>query len=157
VIGGVTHRYVVNFGGFYFDTWPSMALAVLIGTPGWWLSPWVLRCVLRADKALVASLLGRSALSVRVRRLEHSRAQAVEGAEARLRRIERDLHDGAQAELVATAMKLGLAREKLASASAAGPADVVYAGKLVDAAHQGVKDTIAQLRDLARGRPPAGT
>jgi signal transduction histidine kinase len=154
VTNGVAHRYVVNFGSFYFDTWPRMALAVLIGAAGWWLSPWVLRAVLRADKALVAGLLGQPTLSVRVRQLERSRSEAVEGAEARLRRIERDLHDGAQAELVATAMKLGLAREKLASARAAGPTDVVQAGRLVDAAHQGVKDAIAQLRDLARGVHP---
>jgi signal transduction histidine kinase len=154
VIGGVTHRYVVNVGSFYFDTWPGMALAVLIGAAGWWLSPWVLRGVLRADQALVSGLLGQSALSVRVRQLERSRAQAVESAEARLRRIERDLHDGAQAELVAISMKLGLAREKLASAPVAGPAHVVQAGGLVDAAHQGIKDAIAQLRDLARGVHP---
>jgi signal transduction histidine kinase len=154
VIGGVTHRYVINFGSFYLDTWPSMILAVLAGVAGWWLSPWVLRGVLRADKALVASLLGPSALSVRVRQLERSRSQAVEGAEARLRRIERDLHDGAQAELVATSIKLGLAREKLASTRPAGPADVVQVGRLVDDAHQGIKDAIAQLRDLARGVHP---
>lgn len=154
VIGGVTHRYVVNFGSFYFDTWPGMALAVLLGVAGWWLSPWVLRGVLRADKALVSGLLGQSAMSVRVRQLERSRAQAVESAEVRLRRIERDLHDGAQAELVAISMKLGLAREKLASAPVAGPARVVEAGGLVDAAHQGIKDAIAHLRDLARGVHP---
>lgn len=152
VIGGVTRRYVVNFGSFYFDTWPRMALAVGIGIAGWWLSPWVLRWILRADKTLAASLLGPSPLSVRVRHLERSRAQAVEGAEARLRRIERDLHDGAQAELVATSMKLGLAREKLAGAD--GTPDVAQAGRLVDAAHQGIKDAIAQLRDLARGVHP---
>jgi signal transduction histidine kinase len=154
VIGGVCHRYVISFGSFYFDTWPTVALAVVIGLAGWWLSPWVLRWVLRADKALTASLLGPSPLSVRVRQLESSRARAVEGAEARLRRIERDLHDGAQAELVATAMKLGMAREKLASVSARGAADVNQASVLVDAAHQGIKDAIAQLRDLARGVHP---
>jgi signal transduction histidine kinase len=152
VIGGVTHRYVVNFGSFYFDTWPSMALATVIGIAGWWLSPWVLRGILRADKALAARLLGPSPLSVRVRQLERSRAQAVEGAEARLRRIERDLHDGAQAELVATSMRLGLAREKLASAD--GAPDVTQASRLLDTAHQGIKDAIAQLRDLARGVHP---
>jgi signal transduction histidine kinase len=154
VTGGVTRHYVINFGSFYFDTWPRMALAVLLGAAGWWLSPWVLRWVLRADTALVAGLLGPPALSARVRQLERSRSEAVESAEARLRRIERDLHDGAQAELVATAMRLGMAREKLAGAPAAGPADVIQAGALVDAAHQGVKDTIAQLRDLARGVHP---
>lgn len=154
VAGGVTRRYVVNFGTFYFDTWPRMALAVGIGVAGWWLSPWVLRGVLWADRALIAGLLGPSSLPARVRQLERSRTQAVEGAETRLRRIERDLHDGAQAELVATSMKLGLAREKLASASPAAPRDIAQVGRLVDAAHQGIKDAIAQLRDLARGVHP---
>jgi signal transduction histidine kinase len=157
VIDGVTHRYVTNFGSFYFDTWPTMALAVGIGVAGWWLSPWVLRGILRADTALAASLLGQSA-SLRIRHLEHSRSEAVEGARARLRSIERDLHDGAQAELVATSMRLGLAREKLAGVSAGvpadGPADLVQAGRLLDEAHQGVKDAIVQLRDLARGVHP---
>ncbi|HEX3925912.1 MAG TPA: histidine kinase, partial [Streptosporangiaceae bacterium] len=153
VTGGVTHRYVVNFGRFYFDTWPRMALAVGIGVAGWWLSPWILRAVLPADKYLIANLLGPP-LSARVGELERSRAQAVEGAQARLRRIERDLHDGAQAGLVATAMKLGLAREKLAAASAADPADLTQASRLVVAAHEGIKDAITQLRDLARGVHP---
>jgi len=49
----------------------------------------------------------------RVRELEQSRARVVDDSAARLRRIERDLHDGAQAQMVAVAMKLGLAREKL--------------------------------------------
>ena len=154
VADGVTHRYVVNFGAFYFDSWPRMALAVGIGVAGWWLSPWVLRGVLWADRALIADLLGPSSLPARVRQLERSRTQVVEGAQTRLRHIERDLHDGAQAELVATSMKLGLARERLASASPAGPSDLAQVGRLVDAAHQGVKDAIVQLRDLARGVHP---
>ena len=155
VTGGVAHRYVVNFGRFYFDTWPRMALAVGIGVAGWWLSPWILRAVLPADKYLIANLLGPSSLSARVGELERSRTQAVEGAQARLRRIERDLHDGAQAGLVATAMKLGLAREKLAAASAADdPADLTQASRLVATAHEGIKDAITQLRDLARGVHP---
>ena len=52
----------------------------------------------------------------RVHELEQSRANLVEDSAARLRRIERDLHDGAQAQMVAVAMKLGLAREKLGGA-----------------------------------------
>ena len=154
VVDGVTHRYVTRFGSFYFDTWPTMALALGIGAVGWWLSPWALRGVLHADKALMVSLLGPSALSVRVRQLEHSRSEALEGAQARLRRIERDLHDGAQAELVATSMKLGLAREKLTGVPLADSADAAQAGRLLDAAHQGVKQAIVQLRDLARGVHP---
>ena len=98
----------------------------------------------------------------RVRELEQSRAHVVDDSAARLRRIERDLHDGAQAQMVAVAMKLGLAREKLggtiAGTSFAGTAqaDLERVLELVDAAHRGAKNAITELRDLARGiHPPA--
>jgi signal transduction histidine kinase len=93
----------------------------------------------------------------RVVELERSRALVVDDAAARLRRIEQDLHDGAQAQMVAVVMKLGLAREQLGSA-AAGPhsGDLERARELVDAAHRGAMEAIAELRDLARGiHPPA--
>ena len=67
------------------------------------------------DRRLAARLLGPP-LTQRVRDLEETRASAVDDSAARLRRIERDLHDGAQAQMVAVAMKLGLAREKLGGA-----------------------------------------
>jgi signal transduction histidine kinase len=92
----------------------------------------------------------------RVRELEESRANLVEDSAARLRRIERDLHDGAQAQLVAVAMKLSLAREKLGGAlDGTGPADLERVLELVDAAHRGAKEAIAELRDLARGIHPS--
>jgi signal transduction histidine kinase len=92
----------------------------------------------------------------RVRELEQSRAHVVEDAAARLRRIERDLHDGAQAQLVAVAMKLGLAREKLSGAlDGSVPPDLQRVLDLVDAAHRGAKEAIAELRDLARGIHPS--
>jgi signal transduction histidine kinase len=101
----------------------------------------------------------------RVRELEQSRARVVDDSAARLRRIERDLHDGAQAQMVAVAMKLGLAREKLggtiAAAAVAGTAvagtaqaDLERILELVDAAHRGAKEAIMELRDLARGIHP---
>jgi signal transduction histidine kinase len=91
----------------------------------------------------------------RVRELEQSRARVVDDSAARLRRIERDLHDGAQAQMVAVAMKLGLAREKLARmAGGAGQADVERVLELVAAAHRGAKEAITELRDLARGIHP---
>jgi signal transduction histidine kinase len=91
----------------------------------------------------------------RVREVEQSRARVVDDSAARLRRIERDLHDGAQAQLVAVAMKLGLAREKLGGAiDGTGPADLERVLELVDAAHRGAKEAIAELRDLARGIHP---
>jgi signal transduction histidine kinase len=91
----------------------------------------------------------------RVRELEQSRARVVDDSAARLRRIERDLHDGAQAQMVAVAMKLGLAREKLGGmVEKTGPADVERVLELVDAAHRGAKEAIIELRDLARGIHP---
>jgi signal transduction histidine kinase len=92
---------------------------------------------------------------LRVRELEESRASVVEDSAARLRRIERDLHDGAQAQMVAVAMKLGLAREKLGG-MIDGPAhaDLERVLDLVDAAHRGAKEAITELRDLARGIHP---
>jgi signal transduction histidine kinase len=96
----------------------------------------------------------------RVRELERSRAHVVEDSAARLRRIERDLHDGAQAQMVAVAMKLGLAREKLGGAiagttvAATAQADLERALELVDAAHRSAKEAITELRDLARGIHP---
>jgi signal transduction histidine kinase len=91
----------------------------------------------------------------RVRELEESRAHVVDDSAARLRRIERDLHDGAQAQMVAVAMKLGLAREKLSGAVAGtAPPDLERILALVDAAHRGAKEAITELRDLARGIHP---
>jgi signal transduction histidine kinase len=72
----------------------------------------------------------------------------VDTAAADLRRIERDLHDGAQARLVALAMDLGMAREKLLD-------DPQAAAKMVDEAHGEVKIALQELRDLARGIHPA--
>ena len=92
----------------------------------------------------------------RVHELEQSRANLVEDSAARLRRIERDLHDGAQAQMVAVAMKLGLAREKLADAiDGTVQPDLERVLELVDAAHRGAKEAIAELRDLARGIHPS--
>jgi signal transduction histidine kinase len=96
----------------------------------------------------------------RVRELEQSRAHVVDDSAARLRRIERDLHDGAQAQMVAVAMKLGLAREKLCGTiggttfAGTAQADLERILELVDAAHRGAKEAITELRDLARGIHP---
>ncbi|HTZ22968.1 MAG TPA: histidine kinase [Streptosporangiaceae bacterium] len=93
----------------------------------------------------------------RVRELQRSRAVVVDDAAARLRRIEQDLHDGAQAQMVAVVMKLGLARDHLSTAAARpGGAGLGRAVELVDAAHRGAMEAITELRDLARGiHPPA--
>jgi signal transduction histidine kinase len=91
----------------------------------------------------------------RVRELERSRGRVVDDSAARLRRIERDLHDGAQAQLVAVAMKLSLAREKLGAAiGGTAPADLERVLELIDAAYHGAREAITELRDLARGIHP---
>jgi signal transduction histidine kinase len=116
--------------------------------------PWLTRGVVAMDRELVAEFLGPP-LPQRLRDLERSRAHAVDDSAARLRRIERDLHDGAQAQMVAVAMKLGLAREKFGrTAGMTAQGDFERALELVDAAHASAKQAIIELRDLARGIHP---
>ena len=91
----------------------------------------------------------------RVRELERSRAHVVDDSAARLRRIERDLHDGAQAQMIAVTMKLGLAMKRLGGMiDGTGQTDLDRVLELVAAAHRGAKEAIAELRDLARGIHP---
>ena len=92
---------------------------------------------------------------LRVRELEQSRAHAVDDSAARLRQIERDLHDGAQAQMVAVTMKLGLAMKKLGRmVDGTEQSDLDRVLDLVAAAHRGAKEAITELRDLARGIHP---
>jgi signal transduction histidine kinase len=104
-----------------------------------------------ADRSLMLRLLGPASLADRVRALQETRAHAVDDSAARLRGIERDLHDGTQAQLVALAMKLGLAKEKLSTAT---PDDLARVTQLVDDAHRGAIEAIGDLRVLARGIHP---
>ncbi|MEJ8648901.1 sensor domain-containing protein [Streptomyces sp. MS1.AVA.3] len=110
--------------------------------------PWVIHGLTQLDRVMVHGLLGPSLLATRVSQLESDRGVVADTAAADLRRIERDLHDGAQARLVSLAMDLGLAREKLAE-------DPEAAAKMVDEAHGEVKVALQELRDLARGIHPA--
>jgi signal transduction histidine kinase len=91
----------------------------------------------------------------RVQELEQTRTRLVDDSAARLRQIERDLHDGAQAQMVAVTMKLGLAVKKLGGMTdGTGQTDLDRALELVVAAHRGAKEAIAELRDLCRGIHP---
>ena len=95
---------------------------------------------------------------LRVRELEQSRAHAVDDSAARLRQIERDLHDGAQAQMVAVTMKLGLAVKKLGRmVDGTGQTNLDRVLNMVAAAHRGAKEAITELRDLARGIHPPRT
>jgi signal transduction histidine kinase len=91
-----------------------------------------------------------AAAAQRERELVERRARVVDEAEARLRGIERNLHDGAQVRLAALAMTLGEIKENLERS--ADPEGTI---ELANAAHRGAKETLVELRDLARGIHPA--
>ncbi len=110
---------------YFLDTWPRVLVTALIGVVLLWLTP----C--RAPRGPVA-------VSQRVRELEQSRSDAVTTSNEQLRRIERDLHDGTQARLVALAMNLGQAKEDLSSDD---PAAAERVRALIEGAHQQTKET----------------
>jgi signal transduction histidine kinase len=118
-------------------------------------APWVMRGFVTVDKILLRALLGPDPIAARVRSLEKARTQTVDASAATLRHIERDLHDGTQAQLVALAMRLGMAKEKLEDPEP-DHVDLERVRQLVDEAHRGAKEAIVELRDIARGiHPPA--
>ncbi|WP_055493127.1 sensor histidine kinase [Streptomyces sp. TP-A0356] len=115
----------------------------------WPVLPFIARWLTNVDRAMVRGLLSPSdELERRIAELESGRGVVVDTAAADLRRIERDLHDGAQARLVNLAMGLGLAKEKLLE-------DPDSAAAMVEEAHGEVKLALQELRDLARGIHPA--
>ncbi|MET9266040.1 sensor domain-containing protein [Amycolatopsis sp. NPDC004079] len=112
-----------------------------------WVTPWL--GWLHGNLAL--SMLGPNRTKKLEKKAEHlqaSRARGVDAAEAERRRIERDLHDGAQQRLVAVAMSLGRAKSKFDN-------DPNAVRDLIDEAHSDAKLAVSELRDLARGIYPA--
>ncbi len=115
--------WAVTTRAYFWPVWPALGLAV------------------------VAGIHTLAAMGKRIDVLTSTRAGAVDAAESELRRIERDLHDGAQARLVALGMSLGLAEQKLAS-------DPEEARLLLAEAREGAGEALRELRDLARGIHP---
>ena len=115
-------------------------------------TPWLIKGITAFHGLIVDGMLGssRAELEARAVRATEQRTRSVDSAAAERRRIERDLHDGAQARLVALAMDLGRAREKLAGGD---PDD--EAAAIVAEAHEEAKRALVELRDLARGIHPA--
>ncbi|MGA5290568.1 sensor histidine kinase [Streptomyces pseudogriseolus] len=132
----------------YLDNPFEIAVTAGVGLLFTLATPWIVRALTTVDRLMVHGLLGPSRLATRVVELESDRGVVVDTAAADLRRIERDLHDGAQARLVSLAMDLGLAKEKLRE-------DPQAAARMVDEAHGEVKTALQELRDLARGIHPA--
>ncbi|MCX4827936.1 sensor domain-containing protein [Streptomyces sp. NBC_00006] len=135
--------------GVEFDSWPRWVVAVAAGLLLLLAAPWLLRHALAPHRALLSSLLGPGAADQRIRTLEETRAQAVDDAAAVLRRIERDLHDGAQARLVGLGMHLTLIHELIAA-----DADRDRLLAVVHTAQGNAKQAVVDLRNLVRGIHP---
>ncbi len=123
--GGV---WAVSGHGYFWPIWTLLAAAIVVS-------------VTFATSSRDADLADR------IETLTATRAGAVNSQDSELRRIERDLHDGAQARLVALGMSLGMAEQKLAE-------DPARAGELLAEARMGAEHALRELRDLARGIHP---
>lgn len=133
----------------------SGATAFVTGVIFLFIAPWTMRLVVYLDKAMMYLLLSQDAGASRVRSLEESRSKTLDAATETLRRIERDLHDGTQAQLVALAMRLGQAKDKLDHlGELEEDVELEAVRRLIDEAHRGAKEAITELRDLARGIHP---
>jgi signal transduction histidine kinase len=139
-----------HLGSFALNNLAWVALAVVIGVGLLLGAPPLTRTLAAGDAVVTRWLLGpgrRSRLTERIGELETSRAGVVDAAETERRRIERDLHDGAQQRLVSLAMELGRARAKFAS-------DPKAAEVIVGQAHEQAKEALTELRNLVRGVHP---
>jgi signal transduction histidine kinase len=124
--------WALSGAGYFWPAWVLLGLLIVLGVHA------------------VLALRFREQ-SQRIAQLESSRAGAIDQQGADLRRIERDLHDGAQAQLVALGMSIGLAEQKLTS-------DPEAAQALLADARRGAQETLEELRRLARGiHPPVLT
>ena len=130
----LTGVWAASGGGYFWPVWPL--LVALLATR-------------RSRRGAARAPPDTSALTERISTLESSRAGAVDVQEAELRRIERDLHDGAQARLVALGMSLGMAEQKLAS-------EPEVAAELLADARRGRRSGAARAARPRPRHPPAG-
>jgi signal transduction histidine kinase len=119
-------------GGYYWPIWPLLGLAISAAA---------------RSVTLYFAPPDQRELTERIETLTTTRAGAVDQQEAELRRIERDLHDGAQARLVALGMSIGMAEQKMKD-------DPEGARQLLEEARTGAGQALKELRDLARGIHP---
>jgi signal transduction histidine kinase len=139
----------VNAGAWRASTPAQSVPFCVLGLVLLVLCSYLVTLVAGADAAVMRSLLFSGGQEERLRaeltEVAASRARLADAFEAERRRIERDLHDGAQQKLVALTMQLGLARLDLPP----GPA-----AQAVAAAHEQAKQLMAELRDLIHGIQP---
>jgi signal transduction histidine kinase len=132
LIIGFSLIWVMTSHGEFWPVWPAFVLLLALGLHVVW---------------LFGPALWNGSLSQRISELETSRAGVVDQQERELRRIERDLHDGAQARIVALGMSLGMAEQRLES-------DPEGAREMLADARRGAREALEELRDLARGIHP---
>ncbi|MFD4762970.1 sensor histidine kinase [Streptomyces sp. NPDC058439] len=113
-------------------------------------APWLTRVPIAVDRLLLPPLLGPSAAARQHAHLVESREHAINQAAATLRRIERDLHDGPQARLIAHGMRLGQAESRLVRG------DRETALQLLRESREETRAIVQELRELVLGiHPPA--
>jgi signal transduction histidine kinase len=139
-----------NYYAFiHVDSWTNALIAIPLGVGfvvlGFWSGPWWLGRHAKLTRSLLATR--RADLARRVEQLTDIRTELTDDSAAELRRIERDLHDGAQARLVAMGMSLDAAERQLD-----GDPEVVRA--LLVQARESSAAALSELRDLVRGIHP---
>ena len=139
----------MNYGFFKIDNQAKSFFEwfwLLIAGVLWWkLLPVMMRWRAQLDRAMLAP--SREQLERRVAQVAQSRTDTIDHSAAELRRIERDLHDGAQARLVALGMNLGMAEQVLAS-------DPEEAARLLSEARLSTTSALGELRSVVRGIHP---
>jgi signal transduction histidine kinase len=139
-----------DFGIWTIDSQASSWAGIPIGLGflglWWWLMPLMLRGYARLSGKLLGPT-GTETLAARVQELTESRAETVDAQAAELRRIERDLHDGAQARMVSLGMSIGMAEELIRT-------DPDAAARLLAEAREDSGQALSELRQLVRGMHP---
>lgn len=135
-----------DFGPYNIETWPSTLGLAVQGLAVFLVAPWFVRAMVAIDRRLLFALLAPDQSQQRIAALETGRQVLEAGATEKLRRIERDLHDGTQARFVLLGLTLSRLEPRTADPESRS---------MIESAQQIIRDGTAELRDIIRGmRPP---
>jgi len=122
--------------------------AVLVYDEGLELEPQLVKLTAAAASMALEHTRLQAEVQAQLEQVRASRARLVEAGDAERRRLERDLHDGAQQRLVTLSLALGMARDRAAEADP-------ELGSLIESASKEAREALTELRELARGIHPA--
>lgn len=142
----VTHGVGAVVDGDDWFWWALVLLDVPLLLAWWYLTPYLVRARAKLDRA-VLGVDQVAVLERRVAKVEETRAEALDQQAAEIRRIERDLHDGAQARIAAVGMTVGLAEKVLAT-------DPDTASALLREARESTLAALEDMRTVVRGILP---